>query len=182
MEDSMESARLDGLALILGRRGTRRGTLGALLGLLSISNDSLAAKKRKKRKRCRRATVRCGRRCCRTAGLRPDCCPTTTGKRCTNKKTDPANCGACGNACDAGEVCVAGLCWRTCPEASGCFGAKLCDGGNLCVAVDGVAVCTVSATCDQLVDCTTDPAACPVGTACGAICCGNAAQTCRTPV
>ena len=181
----MDSGRRDGFARFLRHGATRRGALGALLAVLPISSEVLDAKKRKKgkkRKLCRGAKVRCGRGCCLRNGLQPDCCPAETGKACTNLATDFGNCGACGIACDAGKVCAAGLCWLPCPEASGCFGAKLCEGNNLCVAVDHIAVCAASATCDQLTGCTSDPAACPAGTACAAICCGNEANTCRTPV
>ena len=35
---------------------------------------------------------------------------TACGHSCVNLMADPANCGACGNACQAGAVCVAGVC------------------------------------------------------------------------
>ncbi len=31
---------------------------------------------------------------------------------CVDRQTDPANCGVCGNACAAGEICFGGLCAR----------------------------------------------------------------------
>jgi hypothetical protein len=31
---------------------------------------------------------------------------------CVDTQTDPANCGLCGNACGAGEICFAGVCAR----------------------------------------------------------------------
>ncbi len=31
---------------------------------------------------------------------------------CVDRQTDPANCGACGNVCAAGEICFGGLCAR----------------------------------------------------------------------
>ncbi len=55
-----------------------------------------------------------------------DCRPTETscGGACVSTASDPRNCGACGNACGAEEVCSLGMC-----TASGC-GAALtaCDG------------------------------------------------------
>jgi hypothetical protein len=185
MDPSRFDATLRRFAASAGRRDAVRSLtalgLGALAGLAGLGTGA-AASTRKKRQRCRGKKIRCGRGCCKTNGSRPDCCPTRKSKVCTNLATDPANCGACGITCDEGKVCAGGLCWLPCPEASGCFGAKLCEGGNLCVAVDGVAVCAVSATCDQLTGCTIDPAACPAGTTCAAICCGADANTCRTPV
>src|SRR5690606_35427864 len=38
------------------------------------------------------------------------------------------DCGACGDACDAGEACVAGRCRQTCSAASECGGLACCDG------------------------------------------------------
>ena len=35
---------------------------------------------------------------------------TACGHSCVNLMTDPANCGACGNACQTGAVCIAGVC------------------------------------------------------------------------
>ncbi|HTM44935.1 MAG TPA: hypothetical protein VL137_08270 [Polyangiaceae bacterium] len=44
---------------------------------------------------------------CACPGSLPDECPTTG---CVSLMTDPANCGTCGNACDAGADCNAGTC------------------------------------------------------------------------
>jgi len=183
----MEADRFDILTRSLSSRRGAIG-LGALLGMSrAISLAEIAAKeekkgaKGKKRKKCRGNKTKCGRGCCVTTGAKPNCCPTAKGKACTNLASDPANCGSCGFSCAAGKVCAGGLCWDSCPEASGCFGAKLCNTNDLCVAVNGVAVCSVGGNCFALTDCSTDPAVCPAGTACADICCGNASKTCRTP-
>jgi len=45
-------------------------------------------------------------------------CPTGTslcGGMCVAVSSDRANCGTCGNACAAGEVCVDGACSVVCP-------------------------------------------------------------------
>jgi hypothetical protein len=164
---------------------TRRGLLAAVsTGLISLGPGRVTtAKKRKRRKRCRGAATKCGRSCCALAGPNPNCCPTPQGKVCTNLSTDPGNCGVCGNACAAGKVCAAGLCWDPCPEPSGCFlgQVRLCNGQNVCVSVDGVSVCAVGGNCFALTDCSSDPELCQVGSACAAICCGTATATCRTP-
>lgn len=55
-------------------------------------------------------------------------CPggqTACGESCRALAVDAANCGACGHACAAGEVCSAGacsLCAATCTSARGCQG------------------------------------------------------------
>jgi hypothetical protein len=109
---------------------------------------------------------------CAIDSATPDCCDGT----CTNLKTDPANCGTCGQECSIGEVCVEGLCWTPCPVASDCEvgggGPKFCAANVLCAAVAGTPVCVAGAECAQVVDCTDDVNACPVGTACAALCCG----------
>src|SRR5687767_7985602 len=48
------------------------------------------------------------------------------GAACANLRTDPANCGACGTACTAGQVCDLGRC------AAGCS-AGLLQCGQSCV-------------------------------------------------
>ncbi|KAH1540878.1 hypothetical protein KXX57_006713 [Aspergillus fumigatus] len=91
---------------------------------------------------------------------------------CQDVLNDPANCGGCGNVCEEGEVCTAGLCQEpACPP-----GQVECDGvctdpntnPNNCGACGTVTDC--DATC---VDTTTDPTncgacgiACPEGTPC----------------
>jgi hypothetical protein len=39
---------------------------------------------------------------------------TTCGDECVDTQSDPANCGACGNACDQGDECSAGQCVLQC--------------------------------------------------------------------
>ena len=46
---------------------------------------------------------------------------TLCGGTCTTLGTDPANCGACGNACGPGDSCYAGTC--LCPFTTTCGGA-----------------------------------------------------------
>lgn len=43
--------------------------------------------------------------------------PTTKcGDACVNTQNDAKNCGTCGKACDAGQVCGNGACASTCPD------------------------------------------------------------------
>jgi DNA-binding beta-propeller fold protein YncE len=58
------------------------------------------------------------------------------GNSCVAVQTDPANCGACGNACLAGEACRAGACTEC---AAACGAGQRCEDG-LCVA-DVYAAC-----------------------------------------
>ncbi|MEI7703751.1 MAG: hypothetical protein WCK73_04045 [Deltaproteobacteria bacterium] len=85
-------------------------------------------------------------------------CPTgqsSCAQGCTDTRTDPLHCGACGITCNAGSACVAGIC--TCPSPSdiSCFG-----------------VC---------VDSRTDAANCGgCGNSCGQGWCGGGACTCNS--
>jgi predicted small lipoprotein YifL len=40
------------------------------------------------------------------------------GERCVDLSADPAHCGACGRACEAGQVCTAGACRAQCREGA----------------------------------------------------------------
>jgi len=51
--------------------------------------------------------------------------------KCATLDTDAQNCGACGHACGAGEVCTGGVCQFTCPAGQNmCFNQS----GPYCVA------------------------------------------------
>ena len=56
------------------------------------------------------------------------CGPGTTlcGGVCLSTNSDNKNCGACGNACKAGQVCAAGKCALACPS-----GQQKCGGGDV---------------------------------------------------
>ena len=60
---------------------------------------------------------------------------------CVDPRFDPSNCGACGNACTDGKVCVAGSCDVSCPKGSDKCALDGAGGGA------GVSVCA-----DFLVD------------------------------
>ena len=79
--------------------------------------------------------------------------------QCTNTSNDNKNCGACGTACKAGEVCAAGTCGLTCPT-----GFTNCSGKCVDLKTD-VANC---GKCDG---------ACKAGEVCAAGTCG---LTCPT--
>jgi len=64
--------------------------------------------------------------CCTS---RASCCPDGApgvGDRCTNLKTDPTNCGSCGNTCPAGHQCSDGTC-APCPVGQTLCGTKCVD-------------------------------------------------------
>jgi hypothetical protein len=87
------------------------------------------------------------------------CCDSTetccSGK-CVNTKSDPANCGACGNVCSGGMTCINGVC--RCPP-----GKTLC--GNDCVDLSSdrhhCGACGTTCPTDQM---------CCSGTCGGALC------------
>ncbi|MBK6533672.1 MAG: hypothetical protein IPF99_30025 [Deltaproteobacteria bacterium] len=85
---------------------------------------------------------------------------TACNNTCRDLQTDPAHCGACGNACATGLVCANGTC--QCPTGSiTCNGACVnpqtdrnhcgacgmtCDAGQIC----GAGRCTAARACDDL--------------------------------
>src|SRR5512136_3175970 len=56
----------------------------------------------------------CVSKLCTCPTATPNACGAGTTAFCTDFKTDPANCGACGNKCAAGKLCVNGTCGQTC--------------------------------------------------------------------
>ncbi len=56
--------------------------------------------------------------------------------QCVDVSSDPANCGACGNACAAGALCEGGQCRHNCTSfgGGGCDGSPQADGGVDCGA------------------------------------------------
>ncbi len=67
--------------------------------------------------------------CVLTCGSLTKCTPTSGAPYCANTTTDNANCGACGNACGAGEACMNGGCVLTCGSLTKCTptsGAPYC--------------------------------------------------------
>src|SRR5262245_2749605 len=55
------------------------------------------------------------------------------GSSCVDPQLDPTNCGSCGNACGAGEVCSKGKCGSTCSESQ-----------TLCKPDGGAAYCATT--------------------------------------
>ncbi|MEZ4408251.1 MAG: MXAN_6577-like cysteine-rich protein [Polyangiales bacterium] len=113
------------------------------------------------------------------------------GGVCINTQINPNNCGACGNACAAGERCAAGACASACTGTQvSCGGAcvelqtdaancgmcgRACPSGQPCVAGSCVLTCPAGQTAcaGSCVNLQTDGANCGAcGTACamGAMC------------
>ena len=126
-------------------------------------------------------------------------CPGSTlcGLACTNVSFDPANCGACGKACAADELCSASQCGVTCLGGSTECGSKCVDTeedpvncgacGKACAAGEHCSASTCAAQClggstectGKCVDTQIDPAncgmcakACAAGEVCSAGQCG----------
>lgn len=89
-----------------------RGFVASLFGLPALEDaEAKKNKHKKKREKCKGNKKRCRKKCipksqcCGGCGAR-QCCD----GRCTDLTTDAANCGACGNQCDAGKACFGGAC------------------------------------------------------------------------
>lgn len=148
---------------------------------------------------CALAFVACGD----SEATGPDCGGTDCGGVCVDTNNDPANCGACGNACASGEVCSAGSCGSSCGTGSTACGGSCVDTNanpNHCGACD--AACAAGEVCNAgacaascgggttecsgaCVDTMVDPANCGgCDTACGAgeVCtAGACTPTCAAP-
>jgi hypothetical protein len=96
--------------------------------------------------------------CVCPANNRQPCGPTATccASGCHDLQTDPANCGTCGTACGAGEVCSGGACG--CPGS----GYQPCGPGLTCCA-SGCEDLTSNAK-----NCGACDVACPLGGSCQA--------------
>jgi hypothetical protein len=143
----------------------RRGFLGLAAGLSAIAlGRSSAEARRKRRKKCKGGTTKCG-------------------KQCFNLQSDNLNCGACSQACSGGQSCSGGVC--TCPAGQsfvagaciprfGCtldldtciFGKQACpvntneSDARCYVSSDGEPFCGTTFTCDAVAPGGTCP---PVG-------------------
>ncbi|MFM9108897.1 MAG: hypothetical protein ACKOWF_19600 [Chloroflexota bacterium] len=148
--------------------------------------------------------------CCPNCGAAgspgPNCCIANGAGFCTNFQTDPANCGACGTVCAAGETCCSGVCrnLQTDPKNCGTCG-KACPTGDICVLGSCTAGCvpttcaslgsecgTPDDNCGNKLNCGTCPngltcsndttCVCGAGTLCGAganrVCCTGATPYC----
>jgi hypothetical protein len=126
------------------------------------------------------------------------------GASCVDSRFDPANCGACGHACAAGEVCSDGACGLTCVGGSTLCGSRcvdtgsdnancgacgtVCDAGRACVAGTCALSCAsplvaCGATCADTRFDTAHCGACDTACAAGQLCANGscvAAGECAT--
>ena len=143
----MDADRFDAVIRGLASDASRRTAAARLLGVGLAALTAVAGRKdtdaRKRRKRKRGAR----RRCVGETRLLCD-------GDCVDLATDPANCGACGNAC-LRDVCIHGAC--------ACEGTNDCPDGCDCAArKGGGAACRGSLTNDP---CASDDD-CPLGAYC----------------
>ncbi len=103
----MEPRRFDSLARALAAGKTRRGILGGLAAfVVGVHSASAQSSCPPGQIRNRKGDCNC------PAGTDP--CP----DGCFNRRSDPSNCGRCGNVCLTGEVCQKGAC--RCPNGVTC--------------------------------------------------------------
>jgi hypothetical protein len=104
--------------------------------------------------------------------------------------TDPNNCGACGNFCSPGEICIAGTCCQTSQVCSDqCCPAGTCSEGNCCpegwftCGRGGPgSVCCPSGQCCDDGRCSCNGACCDAGEeCCNGVACTSADSCCPAP-
>lgn len=104
LEDRVDHVRFDIITRVIGsRRSLIGGVAAAALTLASGALPETVAKKKKKK--CKGGTIKCGK------------------KLCVNASTDAQNCGSCGHRCGSGQACVSGVCTGT--------GPVLCPSGQI---------------------------------------------------
>lgn len=125
-------------------------------------------------------------------GERSDECAGT----CVDLQVNPDNCGACGNACLAGEACSGGACVASCPEGtSECDRAcvytdidpdhcgscgEVCDRYDNAYSVCASGTCLTAGCMDGFADCNSDLEAdgCETDVATSNSSCGQCGRTC----
>jgi hypothetical protein len=108
----------------------------------------------------------------------PGCRPgqSDCGGRCVDLTTDPANCGRCGRACAAGEVCNEGTCSSTCSA-----GLANCAGACVELATDPEHCGDCATACARNENCTGGDCVCEPacdGRECGDDGCGGSCGSC----
>jgi hypothetical protein len=82
---------------------------------------------------------KCADNCGTGAGALTEC-RERGGNVCVDTQTDAADCGACGRACNADQLCIAGNC-RTAVPATGCMA---CPCTTECARVRNSLCCTIA--------------------------------------
>jgi hypothetical protein len=160
----MDANRFDRLSRFLFASPSRRSVLGLATGgglgaLLPLAKREVAAKRKKKRKKCKCGTVNCpaGSKNCDGACVPNDaCCPA-----CTSGFTCLSN-GSCGRACSGGS----------CPSSCGICNSNV-EGQAYCIAQGQCEIagqdCTTMADCPQGYQCQLSSCP-PSGTRCMPLC------------
>jgi hypothetical protein len=148
---------------------TRRTALVRLLGAgAGVAMAGVPGASAVGRRRCP-ASRKCGDKCCpKHASCKRGKCKcdggySKCGKNCIDLQTSQANCGSCGNPCEAGEgwTCLEGtcqcshtlcgpddLCTDLNTDSSNCgFCGRTCTGGQTCQSGECVTPCTSESDC-----------------------------------
>lgn len=149
------------LTSLLSRR--RLGRALAVLGLGGSVREAPKANAKKKKKKCKSGTTKCGKACVNTktnpshcggcnrrcsggAGCVDGSCAgacqppnTLCNGECVDTETDTRFCGSCAIACVAGQVCFAGECEDLCQNDFDCI-SELNANGLECTSLPGSAV------------------------------------------
>ncbi|KAK6360922.1 hypothetical protein TWF730_007037 [Orbilia blumenaviensis] len=111
-----------------------------------------------------------------TTIIPPTCAPGTlscNGGACQDILSDPENCGACGNKCEAGASCSNGQCSVPTCDGSSCGSLNGCGSDCFCFReAGGNGFCGPNVPCAPLKDCASN-AECEIGEVCAISTCCN---------
>jgi hypothetical protein len=113
------------LTILAGVVPTTSATGAVLIGAMTVATNAAGADNAQV---ALQMTAQ-GNTCTLTCGSFTKCTPSNASPYCANTATDNANCGTCGNACGAGQVCTSGDCSLTCGALTKCSpstGAPYC--------------------------------------------------------
>jgi len=105
-----------GLTIVAGTIGTTTADGASFLGSLAVVTNASGAENVQIPLKMKAE----GGLCTLTCAAFTKCTPATGAPYCANTATDNSNCGTCGHACAAGEVCSGGACAITCAGIATC--------------------------------------------------------------
>jgi hypothetical protein len=104
------------VVIVAGTIDTTSAAGASFPGSLAIETDAAGAESTQ----IPLAMTATGATCTLVCGAFAKCTPSSGAPYCANTTTDNGNCGTCGHACSAGEVCMGGSCGISCGALTTC--------------------------------------------------------------